>query len=263
MEKMSKQINKKSLIILIIIQIGYFIRGHLPSMCYYTPFLSNYAKYPATYFFYLLDYVFLFLAVSVGIFGIKNKKTLLKIFGLIQPMKLVTDIVFKFIPVSIESGRYYTYPLLNYYLLIIGIIFINTYFINHGKINRQIFKPIAFCGGAVLFQFLIYIIPVYIYFSVQISQIQRGNAVSNTEFPFIMIAVQFVVCNILQVLGGCMLIRYDNSAAEYESSGDKKQKLIIYSAVLVGSIVLLLLYYLWLNMPNGVIEIIRFGFGAI
>lgn len=229
-------------------------------MCYYTPFLSNYAKYPATYFFFLLDYLFLFLAVCVGIFEIKNIKTLLKIFGLVQPLKLVTDIVFKFIPASVESGRYYTYPLLNYYLLIIGIIFINTYFINHGKINRQIFKPIAFCGGAVLFQFLIYIIPVSIYFSVQISQIQRGNAVSNTEFPFIMIAVQFVVCNILQVLGGCMLIRYDNSAAEYESSGDKKQKLIIYSAALVSSLVLLLLYYLWLNMPNSIIEFIRFGF---
>lgn len=257
---MLKQINKKTLIILIIIQIGYLLRGHLPSMCYYTPFLSNYAKYPATYFFFLLDYVFLFLVVCVGIFEIKNIKKLLKIFGLVQPLKLVTDIIFSFIPNSAE-GLYYIYPLLNFYLLIINIIFIKTYLIERSKIKKQFLKPVVFCAAVVIFQFLIYLIPVSIYFTVQFSQIQGENAAINAQFPLIMLIVQFVVCNVLQVWGGILLVGYnDLTMVKLENSINKKQNPIIYLAALVGSLVLLLLYYLWLNMPNSIIEIIRFGF---
>ena len=254
---MSKN-NKNSLIILTIIEIGYFLRGHLPSMCYYTPFLSNYIKSPATYFFFFLDYLFLFLAICVGIFKIKNIKTLLKIFGLVQPLKLVTDIIFRFIPDSLESGTFWIYPLLNFYLLIINIIFINTYLINHGKINRQFFKPAAFCAGAVLLQSLIYIIPKVIYIT---SHIQAGEAVIDAQFSFIMLIVQFAVCVIFQVLGGFMLVKHYNlTAAKSEISRGKKQSIIIYLIALLGSLILLLLYYLWLKMPNTIIEIIRFGF---
>lgn len=257
---MSKQINKKPLIILIIIQIGYLLRGHLPAMCYYTPFLSNYTKYPAKYFFFFLDYLFLFLLFCVGIFEIKNIKMLLKIFGLVQPLKLVTDVIFSFISDSVE-GLYYMYPLLNFYLLIINIIFIKTYLIEQSKMKKQFLKPAVFCAGAVIFQFLIYLIPVSIYFVIKLSQIQGGNTVINAQFPFIMLIVQFVVCNILQVLGGVLLVGYDDlTMVKFEISINKKQNLIIYLAALVGSLVLLLLYYLWLNMPNAIIEIIRFGF---
>lgn len=211
-------------------------------------------------FFYLLDYVFLFLAICVGIFEIKNIKTLLKIFGFIQPLKLVTDVIFRFIPDSAE-GLYYIYPLLNFYLLIIGIIFINTYFINHRKIGKQILKSAAFCLGSVVLQFLIYQIPVFIYFVIQFSQIKGGNEAISAQFPLIMLIVQFVACNILQVLGGILLVGYNElTTVKFEISINRKQNLIIYLAALVGSLVLLLLYYLWLNMPNAIIEIIRFGF---
>lgn len=100
---MSKQINKNSLIILAIIEIGYFLRGHLPSMCYYTPFLSNYTKYPVLHIFSFFRLSFSFLVICMGILGIKNIKTILKIFGLVQPLKIVTDMLFSFIHVFSEG----------------------------------------------------------------------------------------------------------------------------------------------------------------
>ena len=255
---MLKQINKNSLIILVIIEMGYLLRGHLPSMCYYTPFLSNYIKYPATYFFFFLDYLFLFLAICVEIFGISNIKTLLKVFGLVQPLKLITDITVNFIP-DFAEGSYWTYPLLNFYLLIINIILINTYFLNQSKINRQFLKPVAFCIGSIVFQFLIYLIPTAIYFCIQFFHIQAGKVIENIQISFVMIIVQFVLCNILQVIGGNLLARYGISmAVQSKISRGKKHNLIIYAITLLGS--LLFLFYSWINMPNTIIEVIQFGF---
>ena len=46
--------------------------------------------------------------------------------------------------------------------------------------------------------------------------------VSNTQFPFIMLIVQFAVCVILQVLGEIMLVKHYNlTATEFEISREK------------------------------------------
>lgn len=254
---MSNRINKNAIIILIIIEIGYFLRGSLPAMCYFTPVLSKYKDYSSTYFFNLLDFIFLFLALSVGIFRITEPKTLLKTFGLAQPLKLVTDIANSLISNS-SVGAYWIYPMLNFYLLIINIILINTYFVNHGKISRKFLKPAAFCVGAIVFQFLIYLIPTAIYLGIELF---KGNTSVNGQMPLIMLIVQIVACYILQVIGGNMLAEYGISVAiNPEISRGKKQSLIIYGITLLGSLLLLVLFYFWIKMPNTIVEIIRLGF---
>lgn len=253
---MQKQIKKDAIIILMIIEIGYFLRGHLPSMCYYTLHISNYIKYPSTYLFLFLDYLFLFFAVCLGIFDINNIKDFLKTFVLVQPLKFITDIFFSLIPDFMGSS--WIYPLFNYYLLILNIILIHARFINNIKISKKklfsLIKPIVFCISSIIFQYLFFLIPVIILFLNH-----KEILIDNTQIPFILLVIQFVLCSILQLIGGYLLVKCRISLiGETIIAKKKKHSLIIYAIILLSNFSLLL--YSWINMPNTIIEIINFGF---
>ncbi len=241
-----REFNKKAFWILLIIEIGYFIRGWLPSMNYYTLSLSNYTNDPLYYLQSIIEYMVFYFSITIGIYGIKDKKGLLKLFLLIQIPKLIVDIIPAAIPWFYGSN--YIAPLIKYFLFILFIIVVGNFVFNkkQSRLNpKKLIKPAVFCILGTIFQYLMLVIPVNIY-----SRTVQGEL--SGVFFFVMELLQILIAAAIQFWSSCLLIR--SQGDWYRSSNVQAKKSII--GVIIAAAVMMILWSL-IN-GNYILTIINF-----
>ncbi len=231
-----REFNKRAFWVLLIIEIGYFIRSWLPSMDYYTISLSNYANYPLDYLQSIIEYIVFYFSITIGIYGIKDKKGLLKLFLLIQIPKLIVDIIPAAIPWFYGSN--YIAPIINYFLLILFIIVVGNFVFNkkQNSLNlKKLIKPAVFCILATVFQYLILVIPVDIYSSTPKREGDRDGV-----FFFVISILQILIAAAAQFWSGYLLIK--SQGDWYRSSNVQTKKSII--GVIIAAAVMMIIWSL-------------------
>lgn len=221
-----REFNKRAFWVLLIIEISYFIRGLLSLIGYHPLSLFNINDSTLFYLKSIIDYLVFYFSITIGIYGIKDKKGHLKLFLLIQIPQFIADIIAAAIPWFHSN---YIASITKYFLFILFIIVVGNFVFNRkqSRLNfKKLIKPAVFC---ILAQYLVFVIPKLIY------SLAAKEEVGEV-FYFVIECLQLLIAIAAQFWSGYLLVK--SQGQWYQSSNVKIKNSIIGVAIAAAALIL-------------------------
>ncbi|MBR5121906.1 MAG: hypothetical protein IKU89_05115 [Oscillospiraceae bacterium] len=240
--------NKFGIIWLIIIFGSFIISASMSQTNYFTYTFQYYFVSPLPYINFC-SYVSMFLAFACGFFEIYNVKKLLRVFLLIQPIKLVYDFAFQAVESSFEQVD--VPPMIEVLLLVISVYFAALYVKDKDNFKSNVKNNSKVILKTVLFGLLGLLVSILINAAAIVILLMISMTYDGYVSDYIILAATIggscIIVGFIAFVAARMLMKLKSTSDLFEFDGTKTERYVLP----ILSIALTTVYHIYLFSIGG------------